>query len=143
MDLRHKRTGRVDKVYPGFFELFIDDFFNAVSANDDGSAAFGLVGGFDHRHALFQKVIDDLGIVDDRAESRDLFAFFKQLIDELHRAVDAETEAGGFREPDRHNLSLIVERTSSTDSSSSFPLVSRRIASSACLSGAISLWESL
>ena len=92
----NKRTGRVGIRHAAFRKHLVDVRRHAMGPDYNDLVRPGLFGRVDDARALFLQILDQLRIVDDRAEGAHFFALRKQLVYKRDGAVNAKTETRCF-----------------------------------------------
>ena len=102
VDLLHKGAGEIEPVDAALLKLAVTLLRHPVASqrHHTGKLKRHLL---HHPHPLRLEAGGDLRIVDNGAEGDNGPGFAgEQIEDPVHRALDAETEAGGFRDCDLH-----------------------------------------
>ena len=86
-------------------QSIIDGAGHAVAADDDLVPGGDIVHGIGHQRTAPFHIGHGLRVMDQRAQRCHLMALVQQIVGQLHRAVHAKAEAGGFGKTNFHSVS--------------------------------------
>ena len=105
LDLLHKGAGGIVVNKAALLQSIIDGAGHAVAADDDLVPGGDIVHGIGHQRTAPFHIGHRLRVMDQRAQRCHLMALVQQIVGQLHRAVHAKAEAGGFGKTNFHSVS--------------------------------------